>query len=366
MVYYLYEIVNLVNGKTYCGQRKCPENLTPEIDTKYMGSGILIKPAIKKYGKENFLKVIIIQGEFPIDEINHLEQVLIKHRWMLGKAEYNLRNGGASYVASNLTKKKISNATSGTNNPMYGRHHTNEAKQKMSEGHIGRKCTEETRKKMSESRTGVKLSEEHRKAIAKGNTGKHPTEETKKKIGDKNRGRECSVETRQKIGNVHRGKKKSDETRKRMSEAAKKRPKRSPESIQKMIETQRRNRELRALLGIPKPKRKERSEETRKRMSEAQKGRKRSPESIAKQRGKKRSPEAIKQQRETYYRNRDLRIQMGLPKPKRKEITDETRKRMSESQKKRSKPSQETIQKRSETRRRNRELKAQAALQQTI
>lgn len=54
-MYYIYEIKNLINGKTYIGQRKCPEDKLPSEDS-YMGSGNLIIKAIKEYGLENFDK----------------------------------------------------------------------------------------------------------------------------------------------------------------------------------------------------------------------------------------------------------------------------------------------------------------------
>ena len=57
--FYIYEITNKINGKTYIGQRKCPINKIPETDTKYMGSGLILKQAIEKYGIENFTKEIL-------------------------------------------------------------------------------------------------------------------------------------------------------------------------------------------------------------------------------------------------------------------------------------------------------------------
>ena len=50
--YYIYEIVNLINGKTYRGQHKSNKkqhelNENPYCD-KYMGSGVLLKKAFKK------------------------------------------------------------------------------------------------------------------------------------------------------------------------------------------------------------------------------------------------------------------------------------------------------------------------------
>lgn len=90
---YIYEIRNLINGKTYIGQHTLRKGRSIKTDV-YYGSGILINAAQRKYGLKNFEKRVIIQGHFSKEQINRFERCMIACQRLCGKAEYNLTDGG--------------------------------------------------------------------------------------------------------------------------------------------------------------------------------------------------------------------------------------------------------------------------------
>ena len=54
----------------------------------------------------------------------------------------------------------------GINNPMYGKKHTDEAKEKVAASKRGKPRSEETKRKLSEHHTGLKLSKETKQKIS--------------------------------------------------------------------------------------------------------------------------------------------------------------------------------------------------------
>lgn len=173
----IYRIVNTVNGKTYIGQHRY-KNLNDE----YMGSGKLLKIAIKKYGIDKFEKEILV-SKIPnekyadIAEINHIS--IERKR---GKAEYNLASGGEGRKGAPMTeeaKMKIRMKLLGNhysagknlgNQNAKGYKHTDEAKKKIGMASLGNQyskgknignqhakgnvLSKETREQMSKSRMG--------------------------------------------------------------------------------------------------------------------------------------------------------------------------------------------------------------------
>ena len=60
--------------------------------------------------------------------------------------------GSGDFKRSEETRKKMAEAKTGENNPMFGKHFTEEHRKKMSESMTGRVFTEETRKKMAKAK----------------------------------------------------------------------------------------------------------------------------------------------------------------------------------------------------------------------
>lgn len=76
--------------------------------------------------------------------------------------------------------------TQGEDNPMYGKHHTEETKAKLSESLTGREFTLEHRENLSKASKGRPKSEEHKRKLSEANKGKGSprTEETRKKMSE--------------------------------------------------------------------------------------------------------------------------------------------------------------------------------------
>lgn len=92
----VYEIKNNINSKSYIGQ------YSGESFEKYFGSGKLIKSAIKKYGLENFSK-IILEECFNKTELNEKEIFWIDKLKTIENG-YNLTEGGTGGDLSEFIK----------------------------------------------------------------------------------------------------------------------------------------------------------------------------------------------------------------------------------------------------------------------
>lgn len=102
-MFYVYKITNKINGKIYIGKRKYEGNINND---SYMGSGKLIKEAIKKYGKQNFNKEIINVFDNENDAFK-LEKMLVTEEFCKRADTYNIHEGGTgSFSHINSIKKE--------------------------------------------------------------------------------------------------------------------------------------------------------------------------------------------------------------------------------------------------------------------
>jgi group I intron endonuclease len=157
----IYKTTNIINGKFYIGKHKVSE----KYDHLYLGSGHQIVAAIKKYGKENFIRETLY--EF-IDENECIkkEAEIVNNELISNPYCYNIATGGdAGKSHSTNTKKMISDAVKEEwkNNEIRREKTRILATKRVEDGNWGPKSLtdEKIRNAISESLTGRKLSEEH-------------------------------------------------------------------------------------------------------------------------------------------------------------------------------------------------------------
>lgn len=178
--YFIYKTTLVLTGHYYIGQHS-----TNNINDKYLGSGHKLHEYIKIYGRENFKREILEYAKDRL-ELDKLERKYVTKELIESDSLcLNLKSGGdsgqwISQEALNKTRKIWLNKTpeeralirqrikenhadcSGEKNSFYGKKHTDETKQKISNSRKG-KCvgkenpfygkthTEETIKKIKEA-----------------------------------------------------------------------------------------------------------------------------------------------------------------------------------------------------------------------
>jgi anti-sigma28 factor (negative regulator of flagellin synthesis) len=201
MIHIVYETTNLVNGRKYIGKHS-----TNDINDGYLGSGNLLFKAVKKYGKENFVRTIL--KEFNTEEEAYLyEEMLITSEIVKNNMYYNIREGGNGFNSESSTalwqdpeyiKKKSESLKKLWEDPKHRELVSSfmknlwkdpEYREKMSEHMKNRWKDQEYREKMCKVSNDLWKDPEHREKISNLNKGegnpmygKHHTEEAKAKI----------------------------------------------------------------------------------------------------------------------------------------------------------------------------------------
>ena len=186
--YYIYLITNKINSKNYVGQRLCPLDKIPKTDN-YMGSGVRLHWAYDKYGIENFTKEIIaICHSKTIVDI--LEKEYIRQYREIGKAEYNVADGGLNLDSTSEIWKE--NQRRVVNSEKWRAAHrkaieSEEYHEKLRIAQRKRWSDPETRAECSRKSKERWSDPEVKRKHSERAKGRVFTPETRKKIGDRNR-----------------------------------------------------------------------------------------------------------------------------------------------------------------------------------
>jgi group I intron endonuclease len=118
MKFFIYKTTNNINKKEYIGQ-----HISSNSDNSYLGSGLILKRAIEKYGKKNFSKVNLEEC-FSFEELNNREIFWIKKLNTIVPNGYNIREGGNNSPMSESSRKKLivsqKGKWAGEKNPNFG------------------------------------------------------------------------------------------------------------------------------------------------------------------------------------------------------------------------------------------------------
>lgn len=128
-MYLVYKTINLINLHYYIGVHK---QKASNFDS-YLGSGTGLKRAIKKYGKEYFVRIILYSFDNCEDAYNK-EIQLLEHVYKSTSC-YNMHPGGRGIRGNICT-------------------HSLEWRNKVSNAHKGKKLSPERRKQISIRQTG--------------------------------------------------------------------------------------------------------------------------------------------------------------------------------------------------------------------
>lgn len=221
--HYVYMIYNTINKKRYIGKRSCICAI--EEDT-YMGSGVLLKKAINKYGLENFEKRILKTFETEDEALEYEKHLIDKLNACEDSNYYNIASGGLggdtkkgmSESQKEHVRQLLSIKFKGANNPNFG-------KLGKDSPNYGRTVSKETRVKLSRSLKGMVKTPEWRQKISKSLSGNKLPDEVKVKISKSLKGKMAGINNPNygKKGSLSHlyGKKRSSETKSKISDSRK-------------------------------------------------------------------------------------------------------------------------------------------------
>lgn len=222
-VFCVYVIWCRITDKFYVGVTR--QRITVRIRQHRRGKQFIDRE-IQRIGWENW-DWWTVEENISSENIDEREKFWVGFFDCVFPKGYNKTNGGIGNISVTeatcalISQRARERDVSGENNPMYGKHHTDEVKAAQSARMKGKNLgkppankgvphTPEAKAKMSEAQKGEKNgfygkhhTEEAKEKNRQAHLGKHPSEETRAKM----RGRHPSPETRAKMSESRKGEK---------------------------------------------------------------------------------------------------------------------------------------------------------------
>lgn len=167
----LYSVSNLGNIKSLervvphgkSGTRRFPEKLKTPTDVHgYLYCHLYKNNSSKRFAVHRLVAEAFIPNLDGKPEVNHKDGD--KHNNCVENLEWATKSENMRHAASIGLHSQYDRH--GSKNPMYGKHHSEKARQKIGDAHKGLKHSEATRQKMGESHRGRKFSDDHKKALS--------------------------------------------------------------------------------------------------------------------------------------------------------------------------------------------------------
>lgn len=168
VLFTVYQTTHLASGRVYIGSHK-----TEDPNDRYLGSGVRISRAVKKYGASSFVKEVLFVFDNP-EAMIAKEKELVTSEFVARDNTFNIAPGGLGAHSLSLEgKRAVSVARKGK--PLSAEH-----KAKVRAGNLGKKMKPESIAATAAFWRGRKHDDEARQRMSqakKGRPGPKPTRE---------------------------------------------------------------------------------------------------------------------------------------------------------------------------------------------